>query len=107
MHLKQLLILIVENEECFKYDTATGDRDRIETLKEIMSPEECQKKCQEYSGCNYFVWTGQGAKDGSKPFMCTLKENFEKTREYPGRILGPKFCPSTTESKQDILKGNL
>ena len=100
MFLIQCLILVVENEECFKYDTATTERDKIESFDEIMSPEECQKKCQDYPGCKYFVWTGEGAKNGVKPYKCTLKPKFGTRKKFPGRILGPKFCPSLAASKQ-------
>ena len=76
---------------CFAEDTialanhVSGDH----SFKNINSPEECQRKCQENVECRYFVlhlkgrWKGCWMKtEGAKSTIKTRKQT----------IFGPKYC---------------
>jgi len=69
-------------------------------LRNILSAEECQQKCQENEDCEAFTWnsgTGPGRWNKNMKHTCWLKKNTGKVmtdcgRKCTGRISGPKFC---------------
>merc|ERR1719270_2537994 len=49
------------------------------------SPKQCQKRCQDTKGCNFFAWDRYAG-------YCWLKRSDGLRIPHPKIIIGPKFC---------------
>merc|ERR1719219_885683 len=52
------------------------------------SPKQCQKRCQDTKGCNFFAWDRYTG-------YCWLKRSDGLRIPHPKIIIGPKFCAPT------------
>lgn len=66
-----------------------GDFD-VGVIKE--SKEECQKYCQDTSGCLYFTWVDDTHPDPSYQKKCYPKHMIAKSKKKEGLYSGPKYC---------------
>ena len=73
--------------------------DTTPTYTNINSPEECQRKCQEYPNdeCKFFTWNSDSARNNQN--TCWLKSAHGNDKNTNGVMSGPKFCPSSTSSR--------
>ena len=59
----------------------------INTINGYDSAYQCQKKCQNISGCNFFTYYS------NNPSVCELKSSTNGLKVgNTGYITGPKFC---------------
>ncbi len=54
--------------------------------------KECQKRCQNLPGCNYFVWIGRRERDRRLQLSCFLKSDNQGESQRVGVISGPRDC---------------
>ena len=71
------------------------------TIKE--SKEECQKYCQDTSGCLYFTWVDITHPDHSVHKKCYLKNMIVEIKKKEGTYSGPKFCEGNFISLSRLL----
>ena len=66
---------------CFKQKTDFYGNDV--GSKQASDEYDCQKKCQNYDGCNYWTYT---------PGTCWMKKSASGRASNNHAISGPKFC---------------
>merc|ERR550532_353009 len=59
------------------------------------SPRQCQKRCQDTKGCNFFAWDRYAG-------YCWLKRSDGLRIPHPKIIIGPKFCQSPAPSLSSL-----
>merc|ERR1719500_2080330 len=63
------------------------------------SPRQCQKRCQDTKGCNFFAWDRYAG-------YCWLKRSDGLRIPHPKIIIGPKFCQSPAPSLPSSLSSS-
>jgi len=87
------LVAIYSAESCSLEENYAYYGNAIETdgyiwSDTIKTPQQCQQKCSETSGCKFFSWTHL-AWSSAKPYLCALKHSNNGRTFSQGFISGP------------------
>ena len=75
--------------DCFEWNTNFNGNDLdLSPMKNVDSKHECQKLCQETTGCEFFTYDP----NADNPKMCYLKTSDSGRTTRKGIVSGPKFC---------------
>jgi len=92
-----------EETSCFVDGIAYNDGhirgDPMEFLGIVATAKECQVKCQQNDECNFFTWRTNDYP--RKPNSCWLKTAKGTEKINPGKVSGPKVCPSSTPAAEE------
>ena len=87
--------------DCFEWNTNFNGNDLdLSPVKNVDSKHECQKLCQETTGCEFFTYDP----NAYNPKMCYLKTS-DGGRitglTAKGIVSGPKFCGKQNNKKKE------
>ena len=87
--------------ECFKYETTYLSEDMAYNIGIENSAEECQRHCQNTTGCNHFSYE-------KEPRRCRLKTTSDEydVQYSKDTIAGPKYCGEYS-SKKHYISNNI
>jgi len=104
------LVAIYSAESCSLEENYAYYGNAIETdgyiwSDTIKTPQQCQQKCSETSGCKFFSWTHLPWR-GAKPYLCALKHSNNGRKFRQGYISGPacKGAPTSSDCKCGLAK---
>ena len=85
-----MLYLYLEGSiDCFEWNTNFDGNDLDSSPKKnVDSKHECQKLCQETTGCEFFTYDPKAY----NPKTCYLKTSDTGRVSLKGIVSGPKFC---------------